>query len=127
MFLHTLSYTLTTTLLDSRGNLISLDSIRNEMSTTLDFWYRPSTAEPPPPGVSRYSDDDRTIISTRFSNWIVLVHAALRSKHVDLMIRDKQANPAYTPGWVSTNLKKCHPQYLTWTLPLVQKLLPGVV
>ncbi|KAH9974891.1 hypothetical protein BGW80DRAFT_121903 [Lactifluus volemus] len=85
---------------DICGVLDSEDNLRPGIEgESLDFWYRTSPnrgGTPAPPGRSfnhHCSDGDRQIKDTRFGNWRTLVHAAVKSQDIDLMIRAKHSSP----------------------------------
>ncbi|KAI0247276.1 hypothetical protein BJV78DRAFT_1247170 [Lactifluus subvellereus] len=90
---------------DICGVLDSEDNIRPSFEKEmLDFWYRRSSTNASQPPVrsfdqQHYSDNDRRIIETRFGDWCTLVHAAVNSQDIDLMIRAKKSRPDPPQDW----------------------------
>ena len=105
---------------DICGVLDSEDNVRPSLEKEmLDFWYRRSSTNASQPTVrsfdqQHYSTNDRQIIETRFGDWRTLVHAAVNSQDIDLMIRAEKSRPDPPPDWVSCSPD--HPQHLTQTL-----------
>ena len=80
----------------------SEDTVLRGIGENQDYWYRPSKVADSSLGRVKlgYSRADNDIVNTPFVDARAVIHAAVRARGVDLMIRDRSM-PLPPTDWVS--------------------------